>query len=442
MRRGAMFLAVLALVLSAVVAGGKFQSSATASGQKATATTITVWLPFGGRELGVMKKAIGEWDTKNSNVDVKVVGNISTTKIVASIRAGRAPDVAMDFESAAIGTYCSSGAWSDLGPYLKKDKVDVNVFPSAARYYTQYKGKRCAMPLLADVAGLYYNKKMFKAAGLTGPPKTISQLTTYAKKLTKRDKNGNLKVLGFDPFIGWYTNSNDRFIGMFGGKWVDSSGKSILSKDPAWAKLLRWQKSLVDWYGHDKLVKFHAGEGDEYSASNGFQTGKLAMNLDGEWRVAFIAAEKPGLDYGTAPLPVDDARPELYGSSALNGSIAGIPKNAKHKNEAWALLKYLTTQDHPLAQLSNGLRNVPTTKSSLKSPEIKPDSHFSVFLRIYAHPKSSTVPITAAGVAYQDLFTAFVTKWQAGHAKDLTGGLKKVDKQIDAQLKQAGGGVP
>jgi multiple sugar transport system substrate-binding protein len=166
------------------------------------------------------------------------------------------------------------------------------------------------------------------------------------------------------------------------------------------------------------------------------------MNLDGEWRVAFIAAEKPGLDYGTAPLPVDGAHPELYGSSALNGSIAGIPKNAKHKDEAWALLKYLTTQDHPLAQLSNGLRNVPTTTSSLKSPEIKPDSHFSIFLKIYAHPKSSTVPITAAGVAYQDLVTAFVTKWQAGHANDLAGGLKKVDKQIDAQLKQAGGGVP
>jgi multiple sugar transport system substrate-binding protein len=440
MRRWATFLAVLALVLSALAAGGKFQSSATASGQKAT--TITVWLPFGGRELGVMKKAIAEWDRKNSSVDVKVAGNISTTKIVASIRAGNAPDIAMDFESANIGTYCSSGAWSDLASYIKKDKVDVNVFPSAARYYTQYKGKRCAMPLLADVAGLYYNKKMFRAAGLTGAPKTIAQLTEYAKKLTKRDKNGNLKVVGFDPFIGWYTNSNDRFIGMFGGKWVDSSGKSILSKDPAWAKLLRWQKSLVDWYGHDKLVKFHAAEGDEYSASNGFETGKLAMNLDGEWRVAFIAAEKPGLDYGTAPLPVDGAHPELYGSSALNGSIAGIPKNAKHKDQAWALLKYLTTQDHPLAQLSNGLRNVPTTKSSLKSPEIKPDKHFSVFLKIYAHPKSSTVPITAAGVAYQDLFTAFVTKWQAGHAKDLTGGLKKVDKQIDAQLKQAGGGVP
>src|ERR1700704_4233629 len=175
MRRGGMLLAVLALVLSAVVAGGKFQRAAPASGQKVT--TITVWLPFGGRELGVMKKAIGEWDRKNSNVAVKVAGNISTTNIVAAIRAGRAPDIAMDFESANIGTYCSTGAWTDLGPYISKDKVDVGIFPAAARYYTQYKGKRCAMPLLADVTGLYYNKTMLRAAGLSGPPKTIAQLT-------------------------------------------------------------------------------------------------------------------------------------------------------------------------------------------------------------------------------------------------------------------------
>src|SRR5262249_22100824 len=211
--------------------------------------------------------------------------------------------------------------------------------------------------------------------------------------------------------------------------------RSSLSKDPAWAKMLRWQKSLVDSYGYSKLVRFQAGLADEYSASNAFEVGKLAMNVDGEWRVAFIANEHPELQYGTAPPPGDEAHPGLYGSSVLNGSIAGIPKNAAHKEEAWTLLRYLTTSSHALAQLANGLRNVPTTKSSLRSPEIRPDPHFAVFLRIYAHPRSSTVPITAVGVAYQDLFTSFITKWQAGHVRDLEAGLRDVDRQIDAHLK-------
>jgi multiple sugar transport system substrate-binding protein len=428
-------LAVTALVLVAA-------SLASPSRTSAGATKITVWLPFGGRELGVLKSTIAEWDEKNAKVDVSVAGDIGTTKIVAAIRAGNAPDIAMDFESATIGTYCSTGAWLDLGPYLARDHVDVNMFPAASRYYTQYKGKRCAMPLLADVAGLYYNKALFKKAGLTRPPKTISELTADAKKLTQRGSDGSLKVVGLDPFIGFYTNTVDRFGAMFGGKWVDEKGKSILGTDPAWAKMLRWQKGLIDWYGYDKLVRFQAGAGDEFSASNAFELGKLAMNVDGEWRVAFIGAEHPELQYGTAPLPVDDAHPELYGSSALNGSIAGIPKNAKHKDEAWQLLKYLTTSDHALAELSNGLRNVPTTRSSLQSKEIRPDPHFAVFLKIFNNPRSSTVPITAVGTAYQQLFTSFISKWQAGHVKDLQAGLRDVDKQIDKQLQLAEGGGP
>jgi multiple sugar transport system substrate-binding protein len=417
-------------------------SAAVSGASSSKPVKLIVWLPFTARELGVMKRVIGEYDAKHPEVTIDVSGNIDTTKIVSAIRASEAPDVAMDFESANVGTYCSSGAFLDLAPYLHGDHVDVKIFPAAARYYTQYKGKRCALPLLADVAGLYYNKTLFRKAGIRHPPRTISELTADAKKLTQRNRDGSLKVVGFDSFVGFYTVSVDRVGAMFGGTWTDAKGKSILSRDPAWARMLRWQKSLVDFYGHDKLVRFQAGLGDEFSASNAFEQGKLAMNLDGEWRVAFIGAEHPELKYGTAPLPVDDAHPELYGSSILNGSIAGIPKDAQHKDAAWALLRYLTTSSHALAELANGLGNVPTTTASLRSPELKLDPRFQVFLKIYANPHSSTVPITAVGVAYQNLFTSFISKWQAGHANDLRAGLRNVDQQIDAQLQHAGGGGP
>ncbi len=86
---------------------------------------------------------------------------------------------------------------------------------------------------------------------------------------------------------------------------------------------------------------------------------------------------------------------------------------------------------------------MPTTTASLTSKEIKPDAHFSTFLKIFANPKSSTTPITAVGNAYGTIIQTYTVKWQAGHGGDLTKGLKNVDKQIDAQLAQAkGGGVP
>ena len=166
------------------------------------------------------------------------------------------------------------------------------------------------------------------------------------------------------------------------------------------------------------------------------------MMVDGEWRVSFIAAEHPELKYGTAPMPVAKGSESQYGSGYINGTIIGIPKSAKNKDASWALVKYLTTNDHALAMFSNGIRNVPSTKKSAQSKELKADPNFATFTKIFAHAKSQTVPITTAGQAYLDTFANFLAKWQAGNVKDLPGGLREVDKQIDAKLKQSGGGPP
>src|SRR5436305_7288949 len=167
------------LLLGALAAAGATVASTSYASRPDAAQkteTLKVWLPFEARELGILKRAIGEWDRAHPKVKVDVTGAIDTTKIVASIRSGNGPDVAMDFESANVGTYCSSGAWTDLGPYLKHDHMKVGIFTKASQYYTQYKGKRCAVPLLADDAGLYYNKAMFRQAGIKRPPHTVSEL--------------------------------------------------------------------------------------------------------------------------------------------------------------------------------------------------------------------------------------------------------------------------
>src|SRR5262249_16144297 len=150
------------------------------------------------------------------------------------------------------------------------------------------------------------------------------------------------------------------------------------------------------------------------------------------------------LNYGTAPMPVDSSVANTYGAGYINGTIIGIPKNGKHTDEAWDLVKWLTTNTHALAQLSNGLRNVPSTTASTTSKEPIPDAHFATFLKIFSNKNSSTSPITASGVSYTNAVQNFATKWQAGSVKNLGSGLGDLDKQLDAQVAQAkgGGGVP
>jgi len=435
MRRVAIAGLVL-LVLSASVIAGCGGSSESSSGS----ADLTFWTGFTDRELGVMQDVVADFEKTHPDIHVKVVGGISDDKIVAAIRGGNAPDVAHSFDAGAYtGAYCSNGAWIDLADYMNQDGLSDDVFPEVPRQYSQFEGTRCALPMLADVYGLYYNKDLFAKAGLDGPPQTVSQLMDYAKKLTERNPDGSLKVVGLDPFDGFYENIAAHWAPQWGVDWVDESGKSNLAAQPGWADMLRWQKELIDWYGYDNLVRWQASAGDEFSAQNAFERGKLAMNLDGEWRVAFIGAEHPELNFGTAPLPVDDGQPDLYGSGYTSGSIIGIPKTSGHKDEAWQLLKYLATDTGALVKMTNGIRNVPTTTAALESPDVKPDEAFNIFLDIFGNPNTRTTPVTLVGSANQDLVDAFVTKYQAGKVDDLEGGLADLDQQIDAQLEAAGG---
>ena len=446
MRRITMAIATAATLALGVAAcggtgdsGGSSDGAPVAKGTKLEPADITLWVGFTKRELRVIKETVAEFEKENPQVKVKVVGGINDDKIIAASRGGNAPDVAQSFSADNAGAFCGSGAWIDLKQYMDRDGISDSIFPPAPRSYTQFEGTRCALPMLADAYGLYYNEDMLKKAGFSGPPKTVSELTEYAKKLTVKNADGSLKVVGFNPAMAWYSNTPSNFGPMYGGKWTDDEGKSILGQDPAWAKLLTWQKDLIDWYGYDNLVKFQAGLGDEFSASNAFEKGRLAMNIDGEWRTAFIADEAPNLPYGTAPVPVDDDNQAIYGGGYTTGNIIGIPKTAEHKEQGFALLKFLATDDKAQVMLSNGLRNVPTTASSAKSPDLKPDPKFETFLKIFSDENTTTTPVTAAGSAYQELFNNFVNKWQAGRVDDLEAGLADVDKQIDAQLANAEG---
>jgi len=414
-----------------------------ASGVAAThkPVTITFWSAYTTRELKDYQQAFVGFHKKYPWITVKGTGNIQDDKIIAAINGGNAPDALLSFSPNNTGKFCSSGAWQNLNSRIKADKFDLSQFPQVALSYSGYKGVQCALPALADAYGLYMNTAMLKAAGFTQPPKTLSELMTMAKKLTVRNSDGSLKRIGLNPMFGHYEVFADALRQAYGAPWFDAKGQPQLSKDPRWAAMLKWQKSLVDWYGYKNLAKFTAASADEFGSSNDFEIGRVAMQYDGEWRTAFIKAEHPDLKYTTAPFPAADSQPGQYGSGSIAGDIVAIPRGSKHPDEAWLLIKYLASDTDAIVGLSNRLKNLPTTKAANSAPGLVSDPHFAPFFKIFTNSKSTFNPLTPIGQQYGDTFQAFATKWQAGQVSDLTKGLQGVDKQISDELKQASAGT-
>lgn len=393
--------------------------------------TVSLWHFFTDREAKVVQSVVDDFEKKYPDVKVEVHSGQDDEKLTKAIAAGKNVDVGVSYSTDIVGSFCSSGAFADLTPYIKRDDVDLGNVPSTVRSYTEFDGKRCTMPMLADVYGLYYNKETLAKYGYSQPPKTLSELEQMAMKMTTFNADGSIKTLGFNPFMGWGENVAAHLGPAADAKWLTDKGTSAISSSAGWPELIQWQTDFVNKIGYDKLNAFTASLGQEFSADNAFQTGQVAMMMDGEWRTAFIKDQKPSLDYGTAPFPAADDHTDLYGGGYITGNIAGIGKGSQHKELAWALLKYLTTDTGAIVKLANGLGNVPTTNEALDSPDLSLPPQFQTFLDAMKNPHSETTPPSPVGAGYQQTFNDFWTKYQSGKGGDLTAGLKTVDKQID-----------
>ena len=449
MRRWVLALVLVIAVFAITGCGGGSSNSASSSGPSSTIdktpVTITMWDLWSGEEGKPFNDALKGFTAKYPWITVRQIVQPNTNNdtfdpnLINAINGGNSPDVAMPFGPDYIGQFCSSGLWQNLTPYMKADNLTINDFAPAAITYTNYSGNQCALPSLTDAYGLYYNADMLSQAGIT-PPKTMTELMADAKKLTVRNPDGSIKVAGFVPLNQWEELGPGDLANAWGAKWFDSSNQPQFANDPGWAAALTWQKQLIDWYGFDNITKFYAANANnEFNKSNAFENGKVAMTFDGEWRTAFIKRDNPSFNYGTVPFPAADDHPEVYGSSRVGGTIVGIPKGAKHPDQAWLLVKYLASDTNYLVQMANAVGNVPTTPASASSSALTVPPQFKVFIDDWANPTSAfQPPLQAAGGGYATLLDAFESRWQAGKISDadLRSELAKLDQNIANQLAQ------
>jgi len=403
-------------------------------GQTHAPTTLTMWSFHTGPEAKQVQKVLDRLHKAYPWLTVRLVQGKTDFDVLQGIYSGHPPDIAVLAGPANVAKFCDTGGMPDLGTVAQKDGIDLaKIIPPAVLKTASYKGKTCVLPWLTDAYGLYYNKTMFKKAGISHPPRSLAELEADGKKLTTYNADGSIKVAGFVPLSSFYHSGHLDQGPAFGADWY-KNGKSAMATDPRWAQGLTWQRNYERSVGYGKLQQFAGkiGQDSEYTPANAFETGQVAMILDGEWRVGYLKSDKSKVDYGTAPFPTLD--PANYGSGQIGGTMISMPSTATDPAASWVAVKYLALNTGALNQIADTLQNVPTTYESLKTSAYSKEPPNRAFVKILEDPKSVWKQPVPAGQVDGDLQGLFVQQYEAGSGKNLKQGLAKLAKNIDSQV--------
>jgi len=155
-------------------------------------TEIHWWHSNTGRNAELINKFVDEFNASQSNYKVVPVykGGYaeSMSAAIAAYRAKNQPDIVQVFE---VGTATMMAAKGAVVPVYKVmhdagEKFNPKAYlPAVASYYTDQRGRMISLPFNSSTTVLFYNKDMFRKAGLdpNKPPRTWEELGADAAKI-------------------------------------------------------------------------------------------------------------------------------------------------------------------------------------------------------------------------------------------------------------------
>ena len=324
-----------------------------------SATAETVTLRFSDWHLteDVWNKSLNEaidiFHKQNPNIKV-VLEPVSykekETKYTVESAAGRAPDV-FHVHAFSLPLFFSKGYAKDLTPFIKKEGAGfLDPWYPLPLQLMKHNGKMHAMPGDYMTMVLFYNTEMFKAAGLdiNKPPKTWDEFLIYAKKLTRdTDGDGKIDQWGFGTVGAKSPGFSMRF-----GPFIWSYGADYLTPDMKQAALNTAAakeafKFFVELYTKEKVVPPGLTAMNPQEVRTQLAQKKVAMILGSGWTAPIVNKINPDLKafdvLKAAPAPMK-SKP----ATAIWLSSWVMSPNTKHPEEAWKLLKFITSKEMEL----------------------------------------------------------------------------------------------
>ncbi|MGD1886947.1 MAG: extracellular solute-binding protein [Cohaesibacteraceae bacterium] len=356
-------------LLGAAVSGAALFAAAPAS-----AVEIEYWQYFFDARVTAMEQLIENFEAANPDVTVTMTHFPYAdyrTRTAVAIPAGEGPDVVQLFYG-WLNDYIDAELIQPLPTdSFPPAEIDEEFFPMVQAMKRE--GQYYALPTAVRSLALFYNTRLFDAAGIDGPPTTLDELVETAAALTERDGAGNVTQVGITTGMNaqdhhWF---REVLVRQFGGDPYLEDYSVVNYNDEAGLAALEFYTGLESEHG---VTQF--GFMDEPQAA--FRAGRAGMHIDGSFRIGALNNTR-GLEWGVAELP---AGPDGTQSNYSSYWVNGITSNAEGERYEAAVrfMQYITSEEAMQVWLEE-VGELPARTAAGMTEENANDEVFGPFIR-------------------------------------------------------------
>jgi multiple sugar transport system substrate-binding protein len=281
-----MRLVVILLIIAAIVAGCERSESDRAGAP----VDLRFWNGFTGPDGRTMLAIVKRFNEANPDVHVTMQrmewGTYYNKLFVAGL-GGRAPEVFV-IQTDSLARFTQANFVRGMDDLTGTGGIDAGDFDENVWRAVQRGGKHYGIPLDIHLLGMYYNRKLFREAGIASPPTNREEFVAALQKFRHDDRWGFVYT--------WQRTNIYAAIRQNGGDIFNADRTEATLNSPQNVEALQWCADLI--------VKEHlVPPPQDFDAWIGFRQGKVAMAFEGIYMLPDLMRQED-LDYGAAPIPM------------------------------------------------------------------------------------------------------------------------------------------
>ncbi|MEJ7901936.1 MAG: sugar ABC transporter substrate-binding protein [Thermomicrobiales bacterium] len=300
-------------------------------------TTLT-WMSNQRHDRAVKEDLFARYEEETGvKIEMQIFADEYPDQLQLAFESGSSPDMFnmnQPRQQAAAGWAEPLDAYLDAAPDLKASFVANAFLPNQGIYGGEIHG----LPMYAQTMRLYYNRRLFEAAGLdpAAPPATWTELREYSKAITDAGTGAYGFIFG-DKFP-WVWFMNAERVANGAGSYVFDWATGAYTHD---TEGMRGAMELLIGMNDDGSLFPGPHTITDDDARNQFSIGMAGMIIGGSWNPGVFNDQFSSTeDWDTAELPFPDSG---QGGRILQGvgDRYTISAESQNKEACWEFLSWL-----------------------------------------------------------------------------------------------------